>query len=237
MRWQRGTTWWVGLLCLCCAKQSMDGKVAAADRSQMQRKGEVPTDVDSGRSRPPGHLGRLVVAAAAFGPHGPARASQTMRSIFGTWRPNRARWISNPYMVRIGINGLGRIGRMALRAARLRSDVQVVAVNDLVPVDYLAHSVKHDSVHGRLPESVGVRGSELLIGAHTIAVHSERDPANIPWRASNVDVVLEATGAFLSRERVRACSKPCANGCRNGCTMMCVIRCAKSARDSRRRAG
>lgn len=107
-------------------------------------------------------------------------------------------------MVKIGINGLGRIGRMALRAARLRNDVEVVAVNDLVPIDYLAHSVKFDSVHGRLRESVVVRGSELVVGGRPLAVHSERDPANIPWRASGVDVVLEATGVFLSQERARA---------------------------------
>src|SRR5690606_40059583 len=66
------------------------------------------------------------------------------------------------HMIRIGINGLGRIGRTALRAARLRDDVQVVAANDLIPADYLAHSIKYDSVHGRFQGRVGADGATLL---------------------------------------------------------------------------
>lgn len=107
-------------------------------------------------------------------------------------------------MTRIGINGLGRIGRMALRAASLREDLEVVAVNDLMACDYLAHCIKYDSVHGRFDDPVAVEGSQLVVGGHRVAVHSERDPANIPWSASGVDVVLEATGVFLSRDQAQA---------------------------------
>ena len=107
-------------------------------------------------------------------------------------------------MIRIGINGLGRIGRTALRAARLRDDVQVVAANDLIPADYLAHSIKYDSVHGRFQGRVGADGATLLVDDRRIVVHAESDPAKIPWGAAGVDVVLEATGRFLSQEKARA---------------------------------
>lgn len=107
-------------------------------------------------------------------------------------------------MIRIGINGLGRIGRTALRAARLRDDVQVVAANDLIPADYLAHSIKYDSVHGRFQGRVGADGATLVVDDRRIVVHAESDPAKIPWGAAGVDVVLEATGRFLSQEKARA---------------------------------
>jgi glyceraldehyde 3-phosphate dehydrogenase len=107
-------------------------------------------------------------------------------------------------MTKIGINGLGRIGRMALRAAHLRDDVQVVAVNDLMNVEYLAHCIKYDSVHGRFAGDVAVEGAELMVGGHRVTVHQERDPAHVPWRSSAVDVVLESTGVFLSQDKARA---------------------------------
>lgn len=102
-------------------------------------------------------------------------------------------------MIRIGINGLGRIGKMALRACTHRNDLSVVAVNDLLGPELLAHSLKYDSVHGRLEAPISVEGSHLSVGDQRIAVHSESDPAKVPWAASNVDVVLEATGAFLTK--------------------------------------
>lgn len=105
-------------------------------------------------------------------------------------------------MVRVGINGMGRIGRMALRAATLRDDVEVVAVNDVLPLDYLAHALKYDSVHGRLNGDVRARGAELLLGERRIAAFSERDPSSIPWKSVEVDYVIEATGVFLSEEAV-----------------------------------
>ena len=107
-------------------------------------------------------------------------------------------------MIKIGINGLGRIGRMALRAAAARDDVEVVAVNDLLPVEFLAHALRYDSVHGRLDAKVAVEGTRLLVGGRSLNVYSERDPARIPWASAGVDVVLEATGAFLSQQQVHA---------------------------------
>lgn len=107
-------------------------------------------------------------------------------------------------MLRIGINGLGRIGRMALRASRLRDDVQIVAVNDLVSIDYLAHCLKYDSVHGRWSEPLSTEGDSLVLGRNRVRTYAERDPSRIPWREAGVDVVLEATGMFLSQDKARA---------------------------------
>ena len=103
-------------------------------------------------------------------------------------------------MVRVGINGMGRIGRMAFRAAELREDVVVTAVNDMLPADYIAYTLEHDSVHGRWHRNVAAEGGELRVDGRRSVVHSQRDPGKIPWDSSNVEVVLEATGAFLSRE-------------------------------------
>jgi glyceraldehyde 3-phosphate dehydrogenase len=107
-------------------------------------------------------------------------------------------------MIRIGINGMGRIGRMAFRAASAREDVMVTAVNDLLPADYLAYALTHDSVHGPWHDAVVVEGSQLIVGGRAVSVHSQRDPARIPWTVSDVDVVLEATGAFLSHDKASA---------------------------------
>jgi glyceraldehyde 3-phosphate dehydrogenase len=103
-------------------------------------------------------------------------------------------------MVRIGINGMGRIGRMALRAAQQREDVEVVAVNDVLPLDCLAHLLKYDSVHGRMNTEVRADGTQLRIGDRAITASAERDPARIPWLSAKVDFVLEATGSFLSEK-------------------------------------
>jgi glyceraldehyde 3-phosphate dehydrogenase len=100
---------------------------------------------------------------------------------------------------RIGINGLGRIGRCALRAAWERPDVEVVAANDLVDPGDMAYLVAHDSVHGRFPTAVAAADGALVLGDRTIPFHAERDPASIPWGDLGVDVVIESTGAFRSR--------------------------------------
>lgn len=107
-------------------------------------------------------------------------------------------------MLNIGINGLGRIGRMALRAAALRDDVRVVAVNDLLPADFLAYALRYDSVHGRWGRNVGTTDGQLLVDGREIRVHSEADAKRIPWARSEVDLVLEATGVFLSRDEAQA---------------------------------
>ncbi len=103
--------------------------------------------------------------------------------------------------VRVAINGFGRIGRNVLRAARDRAqDVEVVALNDLTAADVNAHLLRYDSVHGRYPGSVEVRGDALVVDGREIKVLSERDPAALPWSDLGVDVVVESTGLFTKRE-------------------------------------
>ncbi|MGA7263319.1 MAG: type I glyceraldehyde-3-phosphate dehydrogenase, partial [Stellaceae bacterium] len=103
--------------------------------------------------------------------------------------------------VRVAINGFGRTGRMALRAAHNAKceDVEVVAINDLGPVATNAHLLKYDSVHGRFPDEVNTGDNWMDIGRGKIAVTAERDPAQLPWRNLGVDVVLECTGIFTKR--------------------------------------
>ena len=108
--------------------------------------------------------------------------------------------------IRLGINGFGRIGRLVLRAVveSGRDDVEVVGINDLGPVETNAHLLRHDSVHGRLQRPVSVDGDTIDAGTGPIAVSAERDPAKLPWRALGVDVALECTGIFASRDAAAA---------------------------------
>jgi glyceraldehyde 3-phosphate dehydrogenase len=104
--------------------------------------------------------------------------------------------------IRVGINGFGRIGRNILRAIHEsgRDDLSVVALNDLGPVETNAHLLKYDSVHGRFPGEVTVKGDVLDIGSGPIKVLAERDPAKLPWGDLGVDVALECTGIFTKRD-------------------------------------
>ena len=107
--------------------------------------------------------------------------------------------------VKIGINGFGRIGRNYLRAARLLgADVEVVAVNDLTSPETLAHLLKYDSTHGRFGSDVTVDGSDLVLDSGPVAVLAERDPKALPWKDLGVDVVIESTGHFTSKETAGA---------------------------------
>ena len=107
--------------------------------------------------------------------------------------------------VRIGINGFGRIGRLVLRAALARPDVEVVAVNDpFIQPDYMAYMFKYDSVHGRFHGSVTADGDTLRINSGTVRTFDFRDPADIPWAAAGADYVVEATGVFTSVEKASA---------------------------------
>ncbi len=108
--------------------------------------------------------------------------------------------------VRVAINGFGRIGRNVLRAiaeAR-RSDIEVVAINDITSVETNAHLLKYDSVHGRFPGEVRVEGDSIDAGTGPIRVFAERDPASLPWRDLDVDVALECTGLFTDRAKAAA---------------------------------
>ncbi|WP_158782824.1 type I glyceraldehyde-3-phosphate dehydrogenase [Pantoea sp. BAV 3049] len=104
-------------------------------------------------------------------------------------------------MVRIGINGFGRIGRNVLRAALGNPDIRIVAINDLTDSKTLAHLLKYDSLSGTLPVSVDAADGQLRVDGQVIKVFSERDPARITWRDVEADIVIEATGFFTERQQ------------------------------------
>jgi glyceraldehyde 3-phosphate dehydrogenase len=105
--------------------------------------------------------------------------------------------------VKVGINGFGRIGRNVLRAIYEsgRKDIDVVAVNDLGPVETNAHLMRYDSVHGRFPHEVKVDGDTISVGSEKFKVYAERDPAKLPWGELGVDIVMECTGIFTARDK------------------------------------
>jgi len=105
--------------------------------------------------------------------------------------------------IKVGINGFGRIGRFVFRLAAERNDIEVVGINDLIDVDYMAYMLKYDSTHGRFNGTVEVKDGHLVVNGKTIRVTAERDPANLKWNEVNVDVVAEATGLFLTDETAR----------------------------------
>ena len=102
--------------------------------------------------------------------------------------------------MKIGINGFGRIGRLAFRAAVKRSDIEVVGINDLVEPDYLAYMLKYDSTHGQFDGTVEVKDGNLIVNGKTIRVTAEKDPANLKWDEVSAEVVIESTGFFLTQE-------------------------------------
>jgi glyceraldehyde 3-phosphate dehydrogenase len=109
--------------------------------------------------------------------------------------------------IRIGINGFGRIGRMVFRAVTQEAefkDIEVVAINDLLEPDYLAYMLQFDSVHGRFDGTVAVDGKDLVVNGKKIRLTAERDPANLKWGDVGVDVVVEATGFFLTGDTCQA---------------------------------
>ncbi len=106
-------------------------------------------------------------------------------------------------MIRIAINGYGRIGRNVLRAlyeSEKHSDIKIVAINDLAPAHVNAHLTQYDSVHGHFSQKVSLAEQTMLVGNDEITLTQERDPANLPWKALNVDIVLECTGLFTTRD-------------------------------------
>ncbi|MFT5757853.1 MAG: glyceraldehyde 3-phosphate dehydrogenase [Alteromonadaceae bacterium] len=105
--------------------------------------------------------------------------------------------------IKVGINGFGRIGRFVFRAAAQRDDIEIVGINDLIDVDYMAYMLKYDSTHGRFDATVDVIDGQLIVNGKTIRVTAERNPENLKWDEINVDVVVEATGLFLTDETAR----------------------------------
>ena len=108
-------------------------------------------------------------------------------------------------MIKLGINGFGRIGRMVFRAAveNFANDIQVVGINDLLDPEYLAYMLKYDSVHGRFNHEVKVEDGYLVVNGNRIRLTAEMDPANLKWNEVGADVVVESTGLFLTDEKAR----------------------------------
>ncbi|EBF2970429.1 glyceraldehyde-3-phosphate dehydrogenase, partial [Salmonella enterica] len=104
---------------------------------------------------------------------------------------------------KVGINGFGRIGRTVFREAQKRSDIEIVAINDLLDVNYMAYMLKYDSTHGRFDGTIEVDNGQLIVNGKIIRVTTERDPNNLKWGEIGVDVVAEATGIFLTDETAR----------------------------------
>ncbi len=102
--------------------------------------------------------------------------------------------------MKIGINGFGRIGRLAFRAAVNRPGIEIVGINDLVEPDYMAYMLKYDSTHGRFDGTVDVKDGNLVVNGKTIRVTAERDPANLKWDEVGAEVIIESTGLFLTQE-------------------------------------
>ena len=106
--------------------------------------------------------------------------------------------------IRVGINGFGRIGRLALRQAMATPGVEVVGINDLIDVDYLAYLLRYDSTHRRFPGDVEVNNNQLIVNGKPIRITAERDPSQIRWGDVGTDYVLESTGFFLTDDKARA---------------------------------
>jgi glyceraldehyde 3-phosphate dehydrogenase len=106
--------------------------------------------------------------------------------------------------IRIGINGFGRIGRLAFRRAMTLADVEIVGINDLIEVDYLAYMLRYDSTHGRFQGEVAVENGQLVVNGQVIRISAEQDPNNLKWGEVGADYVLESTGFFLTDDSARA---------------------------------
>ena len=109
-------------------------------------------------------------------------------------------------MIKVGINGFGRIGRFVFRAAQTRDDIQIVGINDLCPVDYLAYMLKYDTMHGQFEGTIeaDVENSKLIVNGKAIRVTAERNPADLKWNEIEAEYIVESTGLFLSQEKAQA---------------------------------
>jgi glyceraldehyde 3-phosphate dehydrogenase len=105
--------------------------------------------------------------------------------------------------IKVGINGFGRIGRFVFRAAAQRSDIEIVGINDLIDIDYMAYMLKYDSTHGRFNGTVEVKDGQLIVDGKVIRVSAVRNPEELKWDEIDVDVVVESTGLFLTDETAR----------------------------------
>src|SRR5664280_442842 len=102
--------------------------------------------------------------------------------------------------IKVGINGFGRIGRLAFRAAFKRNDIEIVGINDLLEVEYIAYMLKYDTIHGRFDGKVEVKDGKLVVNGQSIRITSEKDPSTLKWNEVGADYVIESTGLFLTKE-------------------------------------
>lgn len=109
-------------------------------------------------------------------------------------------------MIKVGINGFGRIGRFVFRAAQTRDDIQIVGINDLLPVEYLAYMLKYDTMHGQFDGTIEVDAdkNQLIVNGKPVRITAEKDPANLKWDAIDAEYVVESTGFFLTKEKAQA---------------------------------
>lgn len=107
-------------------------------------------------------------------------------------------------MIKVGINGFGRIGRLVFRASVNRTDIDVVGINDLLDVDYIAYMLRYDTVHGRFDGTVEVKDGNLVVNGKTIRVTAERNPADLKWNEVGAEYVVESTGLFLTKDKAQA---------------------------------
>lgn len=106
--------------------------------------------------------------------------------------------------IKVGINGFGRIGRLVFRAAQSRSDIQIVGINDLMDVEYIAYMLKYDSIHGQFDGSIEIKDGKLIVNGNTIRISAEKDPANLKWNEVEAEYIVESTGLFLTKEKAQA---------------------------------
>ncbi|GGG51727.1 type I glyceraldehyde-3-phosphate dehydrogenase [Epilithonimonas arachidiradicis] len=106
--------------------------------------------------------------------------------------------------IKVGINGFGRIGRLVFRAMAVRSNIEVVGINDLIDAEYMAYMLKYDSVHGAFKGEVSVQGNNLVVNGKTIRVTAEKDPNNLKWNEVGAEYIVESTGLFLSKDSAQA---------------------------------
>lgn len=107
-------------------------------------------------------------------------------------------------MIRVAINGFGRIGRTVTRVIQSHSNIELVAINDLTDAKTLAHLLKYDSVHGRFNGTIDSKANEIIINGKSVKIINEKDPANLPWKDLNIDIVIESTGKFLTKDLAQA---------------------------------
>ena len=106
--------------------------------------------------------------------------------------------------IKVGINGFGRIGRLVFRAAMAKDNVEIVGINDLISVDYMAYMLRYDTMHGQFKGSIEVKDGALVVNGHSSRVTAEKDPANLKWNEVGAEYVVESTGLFLTKEKAEA---------------------------------